>query len=113
VTSRFVKEIGKELIFKNDHAAEMKSRLAENDNSVTEVQSMSLQQQLARNKMMSGRNTQAAVEFTAGEKVQHNIFGEGTAISVTKMSYDSMLEIAFEKVGTKKLMANYAKLRKI
>jgi len=113
VTSRFVKEIGKELIFKNDHAAEMKSRLAENDNSVTEVQSMSLQQQLARNKMMSGRNTQAAVEFTAGEKVQHNIFGEGTVISVTKMSNDSMLEIAFEKVGTKKLMANYAKLRKI
>ena len=113
VTSRFVKEIGKELIFKNDHAAEMKSRLAENDNSVTEVQSMSLQQQLARNKMMSGKNTQAAVEFTAGEKVQHNIFGEGTVISVTKMSNDSMLEIAFEKVGTKKLMANYAKLRKI
>ena len=113
VTSRFVKEIGKELIFKNDHAAEMKSRLAENDNSVTEVQSMSLQQQLARNKMMSGRNTQTAVEFTAGEKVQHNIFGEGTVISVTKMSNDSMLEIAFEKVGTKKLMANYAKLRKI
>ena len=113
VTSRFVKEIGKELIFKNDHAAEMKSRLAETDNSVTEVQSMSLQQQLARNKMMSGRNTQAAVEFTAGEKVQHNIFGEGTVISVTKMSNDSMLEIAFEKVGTKKLMANYAKLRKI
>ncbi len=113
VTSRFVKEMGKELIFKNDHAAEMKSRLAENDNSVTEVQSMSLQQQLARNKMMSGRNTQAAVEFTAGEKVQHNIFGEGTVISVTKMSNDSMLEIAFEKVGTKKLMANYAKLRKI
>ncbi|SFX57328.1 ATP-dependent helicase [Ruminococcus sp. XPD3002] len=113
VTSRFVKEIGKELIFKNDHAAEMKSRLAENDNSVTEVQSMSLQQQLARNKMMSGRNTQTAVEFTAGEKVQHNIFGDGTVISVTKMSNDSMLEIAFEKVGTKKLMANYAKLRKI
>lgn len=113
VTSRFVKEIGKELIFKNDHAAEMKSRLAENDNSVTEVQSMSLQQRLARNKMMSGRNTQTAVEFTAGEKVQHNIFGEGTVISVTKMSNDSMLEIAFEKVGTKKLMANYAKLRKI
>ncbi len=113
VTSRFVKEIGKELIFKNDHAAEMKSRLAENDNSVTEVQSMSLQQQLARNKMMSGKNTQTAVEFTAGEKVQHNIFGEGTVISVTKMSNDSMLEIAFEKVGTKKLMANYAKLRKI
>jgi DNA helicase-2/ATP-dependent DNA helicase PcrA len=29
------------------------------------------------------------------------------------MSNDNMLEIAFEKVGTKKIMANYAKLKKV
>ena len=43
----------------------------------------------------------------------HNIFGEGTIVSVKPMANDSMLEIAFEKVGTKKIMANYAKLKKL
>jgi DNA helicase-2/ATP-dependent DNA helicase PcrA len=29
------------------------------------------------------------------------------------MGNDSMLEIAFDRVGTKRLMANYAKLQKL
>ena len=42
-----------------------------------------------------------------------NIFGEGTIISTKPMANDTLLEIAFEKVGTKKIMANYAKIKKI
>ena len=34
-------------------------------------------------------------------------------LSVTPMGNDSLLEIAFEKVGTKKLMANFARLKKL
>ena len=41
------------------------------------------------------------------------MFGEGTIISVKKMSNDAMLEIAFDKVGTKKIMANFARLKKL
>lgn len=33
-------------------------------------------------------------------------------LGMQKMANDTMLEIAFEKVGTKKIMANYAKLEK-
>ena len=40
------------------------------------------------------------------------VFGTGVVVSGKKMGNDSMLEIAFEKAGTKKLMANYAKLEK-
>lgn len=111
VTSRFIREIGRELIEKNDNAAVVKNRLEESDNSVTEVKSSSLQQQLARDKRNSGSKESAI--FEVGERVSHSIFGEGTILSVKPMSNDSMLEIAFEKVGTKKIMANYAKLRKI
>ena len=46
------------------------------------------------------------------QKVMHNIFGEGTILSVKKMANDAMLEIAFDKVGTKKIMANFAKIKK-
>ena len=45
--------------------------------------------------------------------MKHNVFGEGTVLSVKKISNDAMLEIAFDSVGTKKLMANYAKITKI
>ncbi len=113
VTSRFMREIGSELVEKHDNAAAMRSKLAEKDNSVTEVHSTTLQQQLARNKLHAGASAKEAVAYTAGERVAHNIFGEGTIVSVKKMANDSMLEIAFEKVGTKKIMANYAKLKKL
>lgn len=111
VTSRFIKEIGREMIVKNDNAAAVKSRMEESDNSVTEVRSSSLQQQLAREKRQTG--TKETATYEVGERVAHSIFGEGTILSVKPMANDSMLEIAFEKVGTKKIMANYAKLRKI
>lgn len=114
VTSRFVKEIGRELIDKHDNAAVFKQQIEDHDNAVTEVQSLTLQQQLARDKRQAGAAAKKeAVEYTVGERVQHSIFGEGTVLSVKPMSNDAMLEIAFEKVGTKKIMANYAKLKKL
>jgi DNA helicase-2/ATP-dependent DNA helicase PcrA len=110
LTSRFIKEITRELIEKNDNTISLRNQMS--NEAVTAVHSSSLQQQLARNKAKS--NTKAeAVEYTAGERVMHNSFGEGTVLSVKKMSNDSMLEIAFDKVGTKRLMANFAKLKKI
>ena len=114
VTSRFMREIGSELVEKHDNAAAMKNRLAQEEKTVTAVHSATLQQQLARNKMHAGSAAvKESVTYTAGEKVLHNVFGEGTILSVKPMSNDSMLEIAFDKVGTKKIMANFAKLKKL
>ena len=114
ITSRFMREIGSEYIEKHDHAAEMKNKLADDNSGVTEVHSASLQQQLARNRQLAAGSAQKNnVEYNVGEKVLHNIFGEGTILSVKKMANDAMLEIAFEKVGTKKIMSNFAKLKKI
>ena len=114
VTSRFMREIGSELVEKHDNAAAMKNALAQEDKTVTAVHSATLQQQLARNKMHAGSAAaKETVTYSAGEKVLHNVFGEGTILSVKPMSNDSMLEIAFDKVGTKKIMANFAKLKKL
>ncbi|WP_294751933.1 UvrD-helicase domain-containing protein [uncultured Ruminococcus sp.] len=112
VTSRFMREIGSELVEKHDNAAAMKQQMESSDKSVTEVHSATLQQQLARSKKSTGAPKEA-VEYTAGEKVSHSIFGEGVIVSVKPMANDFMLEIAFDKVGTKKIMANYAKLKKL
>ena len=64
-------------------------------------------------KPMRSAHTAAAkadCNFTAGQRVRHKTFGDGLIITVTPMAGDSMLEIAFDTVGTKKLMAGYAKL---
>ena len=53
-----------------------------------------------------------AVKYNTGDTVVHKVFGQGVILSSKPMGNDSMLEIAFEKAGTKKLMANYAKLEK-
>ena len=51
--------------------------------------------------------------FSIGDRVKHMTFGEGTVLNVSPMGADHMYEIAFDNVGTKKLMANYvAKLMK-
>ena len=51
--------------------------------------------------------------FAAGDRVRHPIFGEGVILSTKPMAADTLLEVAFDRVGTKKLMATYAKLKKI
>ena len=43
-------------------------------------------------------------------RIQHKTFGEGMIIKVSPMGNDAMLEIAFDTVGTKRIMAGYAKL---
>ena len=50
-------------------------------------------------------------KFTVGMRIEHKTFGEGMITKVTPMGNDSMLEIAFDTVGTKKIMAGYAKLK--
>ncbi len=50
--------------------------------------------------------------FTAGDRVKHYMFGQGTVLSVREMGADVLYEVAFDNFGTKKLMATYAKLQK-
>lgn len=51
--------------------------------------------------------------LSVGDRVFHANFGEGDVISVKRMGADWLYEVVFDKVGTKKLMATYAKLKKI
>ena len=53
------------------------------------------------------------LSFTAGDRVKSFIHGEGTVLTVTPMGGDVLLEIAFDRVGTKKIMAKYARIRKV
>ena len=50
----------------------------------------------------------AYLEVNKGDMVEHTAFGRGMVLSVMKMGGDALLEIAFDKLGTKKLMAKTA-----
>ena len=49
-----------------------------------------------------------SLELNKGDMVQHTAFGRGLVLSVLKMADDALLEIAFDTLGTKKLMAKTA-----
>ena len=48
------------------------------------------------------------LELNKGDMVRHAAFGRGMVLSVMKMGGDALLEIAFDDIGTKKLMAKTA-----
>ena len=55
----------------------------------------------------------SGVTYSVGDTVLHKIFGKGMIVSAEKMGNDTLLEIAFDKAGTKKLMANFCKMEKL
>ena len=103
--SRFLGEIQGDCM----EQVQSKKNVAAGTRKVEMVQSISLQQQLASRRNHHPQKTAAkSVNYSVGPRVRHKIFGEGTILSITDMANDSMLEIGFDQVGTKKVMANFA-----
>ena len=48
--------------------------------------------------------------YKKGDCVFHKVFGKGMIMKTEKMGNDTMLEVAFDKAGTKTLMANFSKI---
>ena len=54
------------------------------------------------------RTGAAMPDFAKGEMVHHDAFGKGMLISVQPMGGDALIEVAFDNVGTKRLMLKAA-----
>ena len=63
-------------------------------------------------KTQSPKTTPSA-SYNVGDMVMHKVFGKGMVVSAEPMGKDTMLEVAFDKVGTKTLMANFCKMEKL
>lgn len=61
----------------------------------------------------SPKVTTGDIDYKVGDTVIHKVFGEGVITKTTSMGNDLLLEIAFVKAGTKKIMARLAKLQKV
>ena len=62
----------------------------------------------AETSVLTAKPTTPVLELNKGDMVSHAAFGKGMVLSVIKMGGDALLEIAFDDIGTKKLMAKTA-----
>ena len=51
--------------------------------------------------------------YEIGDRVQHIKFGEGIVLSITDGKRDFEVTVDFDQVGTKRMFASFAKLKKI
>jgi len=66
----------------------------------------------ARNKQKA-EAAAAANHFKIGDRVEHPVFKTGTVLGAKPMGADVLYEVAFDSVGTKKIMGNFAKMKKV
>lgn len=106
--SRFIKELPAENIEKKRQAG-----LSETQKGFESPKNVSLRQQMAMYNRSSAESFSESTVYNAGERIKHKVFGEGTILKATPMANDTLLEIAFDTKGTKKIMANFAKIIKL
>lgn len=106
--SRFIREIPENLLQRKGGF----QRSASSMGGVSATSGRTGYSSLPTSKTYSSFNTPPAsaptLNLSKGDMVQHTAFGKGMVLSVMKMGGDALLEIAFDQVGTKKLMAKTA-----
>ncbi len=109
--SRFLEELPDDLLNEESEGLIQPSGMEREYREVKSDSNM-LNMQMAF-KRRSETRTASDQNFEVGNRVSHNIFGEGTVLTAKRMANDTMLEIAFDTKGTKKIMANFARIKKL
>jgi DNA helicase-2/ATP-dependent DNA helicase PcrA len=111
IQSRFLKEIPENLTIKKGSFVSAystpRSYSFYNDDTYTPPKPAGYMPKIPTATSPSASKAPAIVLYK-GDMVQHTAFGKGMVLTVLKMGGDAMLEIAFDKIGTKKLMLNAA-----
>ena len=109
--SRFVKEIPPSLIDRFD-GGENRAKAAFG-NRAAPVYEPRITGGIGK-KTVAPQKPKVAVEtFAVGTSVSHPTFGSGVILSARNLGSDMLYEVAFDNFGTKKLMGNMAKLKKV
>ncbi len=116
LSSRFLREIPEEYIVRKGGYRRVQESSCgygsryDSDFNQSPVYSVSVrkpQPKRTESAMISGSKS-TYLELNKGDMVMHAAFGKGMVLSVLKMGGDALLEIAFDDIGTKKLMAKTA-----
>lgn len=105
--SRFLREIPQELMEQKDDAASFAS------NTRPERPKHTYTPEIGRNVGTAAPTQKTGVTYGVGDLVSHKVFGRGRVVAMTPMGSDTLVEVRFDTKGTKKIMANFAKLVRI
>ncbi len=111
--SRFVKEIPEELLQIEDKTTRKFESMPAEIGANTGVAYMRRQMEEIKKRTAPAPEMPQNLQFSPGERINSRFHGDGTVLSVEYMGGDAMLEVAFDRVGTKKIMAKYQKITKL
>ena len=106
--SRFLREIPPELLEQQDDAARSFGQ-----NIRPERPKHAYTPEIGRNVGTAAPAQKTGVTYGVGDLVSHKVFGRGRVVAMTPMGSDTLVEVRFDTKGTKKIMANFAKLVRI
>lgn len=108
--SRFLKEIPEDCVVKRGGFQRTQERMAEahSRSGYGTYGSQASRHPLRTAVTPPAGDGKPYLELNQGDMVMHAAFGKGMVLSVMKMGGDALLEIAFDDIGTKKLMAKTA-----
>ena len=106
--SRFLKEIPDNCVVRKGGFRPAQTAAASYDRSHSSYNSHPKPRYHSESSLVFQKASVPMLELHQGEMVQHAAFGRGMVLTVTKMGGDALLEIAFDDIGTKKLMAKTA-----
>ena len=58
-------------------------------------------------------NPSGGLDYSVGDRVRHLKFGEGTVTNIVQGGRDFEVTVEFDAVGTKKMFAMFAKLKRV
>lgn len=105
--SQFLEELPKEHVDSNIFG-EKPDELQELSRTATEQFRPKRTREISQRKSSPKGSKIAAIQLKPGDQVNHKAFGHGMISSCKPMGGDVLLEIIFDKIGTKRLMANAA-----
>ena len=106
--SRFLKEIPETCIQRKGGFHPTQSATGYTERSYGNRSAYNRPRYHSESSMISPKPTTPMLELQQGDMVQHAAFGRGMVLTVTKMGGDALLEVAFDDIGTKKLLAKTA-----
>ena len=120
--SRFVQEIPPEHLQAGGRVRQPRREIIQDNDWSTEERFSQLRQPVSRPQMPRPSGTRAApaayrqpapkakplMQLRKGEMVRHAAFGTGMVLSIQPMGGDALIEVAFDNVGTKRMMLKAA-----
>ena len=111
MASRFLREIPEDFVIRkggyHSRPEQPSHNYGHNYSYQTQPVRDVMKQQIRSSQLTSAQKS-TYLDLNKGDMVQHAAFGKGMVLSVMKMGGDALLEIAFDQIGTKKLMAKTA-----